>query len=141
MLEIVDRPYPHPYPPQQSDFTRIFWSALAEGRFLTTRGKLSGRLTFPPKPISPDDWNEPIEWVELSGRGRLYSYTTMHAVPTAFQAEAPYRVCVVDLEEGVRLATRLLGRGPAVLDQPVQLVAVRYADAMSFAAQVVDSGS
>lgn len=137
MLEIIVRDHLHPYPPRVSEFTKTFWEALAQGRFLTTRGTRSKRLTFPPKQISPHDWNEPIEWVELSGKGRLYSWTTMHAVPAAFQFEAPYRVCVVDLEEGIRVTTRLLGDGPAPLDYPVELVAIRYPNTPFFAARLV----
>jgi uncharacterized protein len=138
MLDIIVRDPLHPYPPRVSEFTKTFWDALAQGRFLTTRGTRSRRLTFPPKQISPHDWNEPIEWVELSGKGKLYSWTTMHAVPAAFQFEAPYRVCVVDLEEGVRVTTRLLGNDSAPLDQPVKLVAICYQNAYSFAARLVD---
>ena len=140
MLDVIIRDYLHPYPPRISEFTRTFWDALAQGRFLTTRGTRSKRLTFPPKQISPHDWNEPIEWVELSGKGSLYSWTTMYAVPAAFQFEAPYRVCVVDLEEGIRVTTRLLGNESAPLDQPVELVAICYPNAHLFAARLVGHG-
>ena len=68
-----------------SAFTKPFWDALAEGRLLTTRGRTSGRLTFPPKPFCPYDWGREVEWVELSGRGKLYSQTVIHAVPAAFR--------------------------------------------------------
>jgi uncharacterized protein len=137
MLEIINRDYAHPYPPRISLFTKTFWDALADGRFLTTRGVRSGRLTFPPKPISPHDWAEAIEWSELSGKGRLYSWTTLHAVPAAFQFEAPYRVCVADLDEGIRVTTRLLGDAPTTLDSPIELVVIRYTNSTSFAARQV----
>lgn len=135
MLDFVERDYPHPYPPRVTEFTATFWEGLAEGHFLTTMGERSGRYTFPPKPISPHDWDEPVRWVELSGRGTLYSYTTIHAAPSVFAHEVPYRACIVDLDEGLRIVTRLLGEEPTVLDQPVELVAVRYTDRVSFAAR------
>ena len=125
MLPVVARDYPHPYPPRITEFTKTFWDGLDAGQFFTTRGTRSGRYTFPPKPISPHDWNEPVEWVELSGKGRLYSYTTMHAVPTAFRFEAPYRVCIVDLDEGIRLVTRLLDTGSVPLDHAIELANAR----------------
>ena len=71
MLEIIVRDHLHPYPPRVSEFTKTFWDGLAQGRFLTTRGARSKRLTFPPKQLSPHDWNESVEWVELSGKGKL----------------------------------------------------------------------
>ena len=139
MLPFVDYGYDHPYPPRVTAFTHTFWEALKAGRFLTTQGRTTGRLTFPPKPLSPYDWNEPVDWTELSGRGRLYTYTTMHAVPAVFQFEAPYRVCVVDLNEGIRLATRLIG-DEAELDGPIQLVAVRYSNFVCYAARMAKVG-
>ena len=137
MLPVVTRDYPHPYPPRITEFTKTFWDGLAAGQFFTTRGTRSGRYTFPPKPISPHDWNEPVEWVELSGRGKLYSYTTMHATPTAFRFEAPYRVCIVDLDEDIRLVTRLLDMGSVPLDHAIELVAIRYTDRVSYAARLL----
>ena len=99
---------------------------------------MRGRGPFCPfTQLSPHDWNESVEWVELSGKGKLYSWTTMHAVPAVFQFEAPYRVCVVDLEEGIRVTTRLLGNGLAPLDRPIELVAIRYPNTPSFAARLV----
>ena len=135
MLEIIDYEFAHPYPPRITAFTKTFWDALKEGRFLTTQGQTSGRLTFPPKPLSPYDWREPVDWTELSGKGTLYTFTTMYAVPAVFQLEAPYRVCVVDLVEGIRLATRLIGN-EAKIDGPIELVVARYPNAVSYAARM-----
>jgi uncharacterized OB-fold protein len=141
MLAIVERDYSHPYPPRVSEFTKPFWDGLAGGRFMTTIGAQTRRYTFPPKPISPHDWNEGVQWVELSGKGTLYSYTTMHVVPAVFRSEAPYRICIVDLDEGLRIVTRLLDSGPVPLDQPVELVVVRYVDCVSYAARLVSASS
>jgi uncharacterized OB-fold protein len=135
MLDTISVDFPHPYPPRISEFSRTFWDALGEGRFLTTRSVSTGRLTFPPKPVSPDDWSTDMEWVELSGYGTLYSHTTIHASPTAFTSELPYSVCIVDLDEGLRLATRFIGDAPAEIGTRVQLVVVRYTDAVSYAAR------
>ncbi|WP_022879425.1 Zn-ribbon domain-containing OB-fold protein [Microbacterium sp. B19] len=135
MIDIVTVDTPHPYPPRISAFTRPFWDALAEGRLLTTRSVTTGALTFPPKPISPADWTTDVEWVELSGSGVLYSHTTIHAAPTAFVGDLPYRVAIVDLDEGLRVATRHIGEIAPVIGAPVDLVAVRHTDAVSFAAR------
>jgi uncharacterized OB-fold protein len=120
-----------PWPPRVSAFTKPFWDALAQGRLITTRGTTSKRLTFPPKPFCPYDWGREVEWVDLSGRGALYSQTIIHAVPAAFAREAPIRNGIVDLEEGLRIAARILGE-PA-LDSAVECVVLRYADGPLFA--------
>jgi len=69
--------------------------------------------------------------VELSGRGKLYAQTVIHATPAAFQAQAPIRNGIVDLEEGLRVAARILGE-PA-LDSAVECVILRYTDGPLFA--------
>jgi uncharacterized OB-fold protein len=120
-----------PWPPRVSAFTKPFWDALSEGRLLTTRGRSSGRLTFPPKPFCPYDWGREVEWAELSGRGKLYSQTVIHAVPAAFVGEAPIHNGIVDLDEGLRVAARILGE-PA-LDSSMECVVLRYTDGPLFA--------
>ncbi|PZW48589.1 hypothetical protein C8P66_1043 [Humitalea rosea] len=134
-IEVLSRPGRRPYPPRVTATTAPFWEGLLEGRFQTTRCDDCGRFSFPPKVICPHCWSRRILWHELSGNGRLYSSTTIHAAPASFRQEAPYRVAIVDLEEGVRLATRLLGGGPATLDSPVRLVALSYDDGPLFAAR------
>jgi uncharacterized OB-fold protein len=130
-LPFIDVPRTRPWPPRITAFTKPFWDALAEGRLVTTRGKTSGRLTFPPKAFCPYDWSREVEWVELSGRGKLYSQTVIHAVPAAFASEAPIRNGIVDLDEGLRVAARILGE-PA-LDGDVECVVLRYMDGPLFA--------
>jgi uncharacterized protein len=130
-LPFVDVPRTRPWPPRVTAFTKPFWDALAEGKLMTTRGKTSGRLTFPPKPICPYDWGREVEWVELSGRGRLYSQTVIHAAPAAFMSEAPIRNGIVDLDEGLRIAARILGEPK--LDAAMECVVLRYSDGPLFA--------
>jgi uncharacterized protein len=130
-LAFVDMSGARPWPPRVSAFTKPFWDALAEGRLITTKGKTSGRMTFPPKPFCPYDWGREVEWVDLSGRGTLYSQTVIHAAPAAFAREAPVHNGIVDLDEGLRVAARILGE-PA-LDAAMECVVLRYVDGPLFA--------
>jgi uncharacterized OB-fold protein len=136
-LPFIDVASARPWPPRMSGFTKPFWDALREGRLTTTRGRTSGRLTFPPKPFCPHTWEREIEWVELSGRGKLYAQTVIHAAPAAFIGEAPIRNGIVDLEEGVRIAARILGE--PVLDGNVECVVLRYTDGPLFAFRAAGS--
>ena len=126
-----------PWPPRVSQFTRTFWDALAERRFVTTRCRACSKASFPPKPFCPHCWSNEIEWTALSPGGIVYSSTVMHAVPTHFQHEAPYRVGIVDLDDGIRIATRLLGidSGFAV-GARVAIVVLAYDDGPLFAARI-----
>jgi uncharacterized OB-fold protein len=75
-------------------------------------------------------------WAELSGCGQLYSQTLIHAAPAIFRDEAPYRVGIVDLNEGLRIATRVLSEATPGLDVPVQIVVLLYTDGPLFAARL-----
>lgn len=135
MIETVMLDRPHPYPPRKTPFTTRFWDSLAEGRFITTQHGASGTPTFPPREFDPATWKRDVNWVELSGRGTLYSVTSVHAAPEVFKVFTPYQVAIVDLEEGLRLATGFLGPVETPLDTPVEIVALRYTDDMAFAAR------
>jgi uncharacterized protein len=96
------------YPPRVTEFTRPFWDALEEGVMRTTRCDECGHMTFPPKPLCPNCWTKRVSWVDLAGRGVLYTYTEVSAAPATFADEAPYVLGLVDLDEGVRCLSRVL---------------------------------
>jgi uncharacterized OB-fold protein len=123
------------FPPRMTEFTQRFWQGLSSGRFETTRCDDCGRLTFPPKPFCPHCWSKRISWVPVSGRGKLYSQTVVHAAPAVFQDEVPYRVGIVDLDEGVRIATRVLSEREPALDAMVEIVVLNYRDGPLFGAR------
>lgn len=123
------------FPPRVTEFTQRFWQGLASGRFETIRCDDCTRLTFPPKPFCPHCWSERVAWVALSGRGRLYSQTVVHAAPVVFQNEVPYRVGIVDLDEGLRIATRVLADGEPRLDAAMEIVVLGYRDGPLFVAR------
>jgi uncharacterized OB-fold protein len=77
-----------------------------------------------------------VNWRNLSGQGRLYSYTINHVAPRKLRDQAPYAVGIVDLDEGVRVFCRLLDE-PTMDDigSPVQMVAIIHADGPLFAAR------
>ena len=55
----------------------------------------------------------PVAWVEASGRGTVYSYTVIRQnFSRAFRELLPYVVALVDLEEGPRLMTNIVGSQP-----------------------------
>ncbi len=126
-----------PWPPRMSEFTRTFWNALADRQFITTRCQACSKATFPPKPFCPHCWSSEVQWGPLSPGGVVYSSTVMHAVPAHFQREAPYRVGIVDLDDGIRIATRLLGVDDGFgVGARVGIVLLAYEDGPLFAARI-----
>ena len=119
------------YPPRMSAFTQPFWEGLGKGEWQSTCCEACGKFTFPPKPVCPHCWSDKMLWKPLSSRGTLYSWTRIHSAPKVFVDEAPYAVCVVDLDIGLRIATRLVegaGGGDFKCGTPVELVVLRYQD-------------
>ena len=140
-LEILRRKGNRPMAPRESEFTRDFWSKLLSGEFTSTRCQVCKRLMFPPREHCPACWSKKMEWVALSGRGKLYARTTIHAAAEAFQKQVPYSVGIIDLEEGVRLvATIVDGEEKIQNDELVQLMVLAYEDGPLFAVRKALTG-
>jgi uncharacterized OB-fold protein len=136
-LELIPVARKRAYPPRVSKFTEHFWSGLAQGRWQTTCCEACGKFTFPPKPICPHCWSDKMQWKDLSARGTLYSWTRVHAAPRVFTEEAPYALCVVDLDIGLRIATRMIEREGIDFQcgTPMELVVLQYEDGPLFASR------
>jgi len=86
-----------------SDFVKH----LEEGRIMATKCKGCGELYFPPRADCANCLSSEMEWTELSGKGKLITYTTAFFAPVGFEDEAPYTLALAELDEGVRVFTRL----------------------------------
>jgi uncharacterized OB-fold protein len=97
--------------PAISDDTRFFWEGVERGELLIQRCAACGELRHPPRPMCPRCRS--LEWdtVRASGRGSLHSYVVPHH-PRLPAFPDPYVVALVDLEEGTRLVTNLIGVAP-----------------------------
>ena len=86
---------------------------LKDGRLMGSKCKNCGYQTFPPRADCPECLSGDFEFLEYSGQGTVYTYSTIAAAPTGFEADVPYTVAVVDLEEGGRLVAWLGDAIPA----------------------------
>lgn len=93
-------------------------AALAQGRLLLQRNAATGEILFPPRPLGA----AALDWVEASGRGTVYSLTSIARKPPL----AAHQVAIVDLEEGVRMMGALElpeGREAAIGDRVIAAIA------------------
>jgi uncharacterized protein len=114
------RRLPSPTPESQP-----FWDALARHELVIQRCGSCGRFFFPPSNRCQHCWSDDVAWQPVSGRGRLFSFTVFHRAYAAELADQlPYVVGVVDLDEGPRLITNVIGCDPADVrvDLPVEVV-------------------
>ena len=66
---------------------------------------------FPPRDICPDCGHEAKESFQFSGKGEIYSFTTVYDPPAGYEAQAPYTVGVIKLDEGPRVTAQLTDLG------------------------------
>jgi uncharacterized OB-fold protein len=95
--------------PTIKPWTKPFWDGAKNRELLLQRGVKSGKYIMYPKKYSPYDYTEEIEWVKASGKGKIYTYTIVrNNPPEVFKEDLPYVIAFVDLEEGVRMCTRII---------------------------------
>ncbi|MER6160476.1 OB-fold domain-containing protein [Streptomyces sp. NPDC001868] len=111
--------------PEPTPETQPFWDAAARGELRIQRCVTTGKFFFYPRPCSPYVFDGEVEWVTVSGDATLYSYNINHRPAPGFQDDAPYAIAVVELAEGPRMMTNIVGieNTPEnlVLDMPLKV--------------------
>lgn len=105
--------FPNPMIPLIDEDSQPFFEGCRRGELRVQRCAETGRLIFPPRPMSPWAPHTPPTWTTVSGRGRIWSFAVPHApLLPPFHERAPYVVVAVALEEDptVRLIGNLLAR-------------------------------
>jgi len=82
---------------------------------------------FPPRDVCPECGGEAKTLYQFSGKGEVYSYTTIYEPPAGYEENAPYTVALVKLEEGPIVTAQLtdLGDEPVQIGAPVEMVTRR----------------
>jgi len=121
-----NKPLPHP-----GEWDEPFWANARRGVLSVQRCRSCGRLQFYPRPVCVNCFARTLEWHPVSGRGRVLSFTFVHApVHPAFKPEVPIILAEIELAEGVRMLSRIVNCEPAdlALDKPVIVVFLETAD-------------
>ncbi|MDI6708327.1 MAG: Zn-ribbon domain-containing OB-fold protein [Candidatus Thermoplasmatota archaeon] len=92
-------------------FTKVseFVEHLKNGKLKATKCKRCSSVYFPPKADCFKCMSTEMEWIELSGKCTLLTYTTVHVAPAGFENFVPYTIAVAELEEGGKLLAWLEG--------------------------------
>ena len=102
--------YSKPLPiPANTELTRPFWEATRDHKLVMPRCKTCSDLFFYPREVCPNCLSSDLEWVAVSGRGRVYSYTVVHqAANPAFREDTPHVYAIVQLDEGPKMVSNLV---------------------------------
>lgn len=101
--------------PEQQYFT-----FLREGVWKIQWCGACSQAIFYPRVHCPSCGSQGLTWIEPSGRGTVYSYTT---IDRTAQAGGSYNVCLIDLNEGPRVMSSVTVRAPEELKIGMQVIA------------------
>jgi uncharacterized protein len=87
--------------PETNPETKPFFDGAAAGKLMLPRCKDTGKFFWYPRGISPFTLG-PVEWVEASGKGKIYTVSVMT------RANPAYAIGYVTLAEGPRVLTNFV---------------------------------
>jgi uncharacterized protein len=101
----MNRPIPTP-----DERSAPFFAAAKKGQLLIKKCAGCASYLAPQREMCYVCGGESLEWAPASGKGTIYSFVFMHQLlHGAFKDEIPYNVITVELEEGPRITSNLVG--------------------------------
>ncbi len=113
---------PLPVPTAES---KPYWEACKRHELRIQRCKHCSRYRHYPQPMCPYCYSFEFEWAKVSGKGKIYTYVVTHqAFHSGFAEEVPYATVTIELDEGVRMVSRMVDTKPEELEigMPVEVV-------------------
>ena len=101
------RPLPQPTPE-----TQPLWDGAKRHELWIQQCQACHQHYFYPRPYCPHCLSDNTRWVRASGRGTLHTFSINHRPAPGFEGMAPYIIAVVELAEGPRMMTNLVGIDP-----------------------------
>lgn len=118
--------------PRVQKWSRPFWDNCRLGTLTMQKCRDCGNLIFVPKKVCPVCLAEDYEWVNVSGKGKVYAFSCPEkiATPPEFVNDEPFIVAIIDLEEGVRMCSNIVQCAPdqVHIDMQVEVVFERLDD-------------
>ena len=106
----------------QGPFTiEQFYKYLQQQKLMAGRCLECGKLHLPPRLVCDNCYSEHFEWVNVSGKGKLLTYTIISIAPQQFQALTPYVVGIMELDSGLKIPGMINGVKPEELKIGIEL--------------------
>lgn len=124
--EAIRKPLPRP----DADSAAL-WEGLRQGKLLLQHCLECANVQYYQQGMCRRCGGERLEHRAASGRGKVHSFSVVHRAPgPAFRRDVPYCVLLVELEEGPRMISSLIGADPAsvTFDMAVELVCEAVSD-------------
>lgn len=107
--------------PQPTPVTAPFWEGTRAGELRLQRCEACGEHVFYPRIRCPHCGSDRLEWHKVSGRGSLYSYVISHIAAPGWSGDVPYVIAIVELAEGPRMMSNLVGVDPTPESLPLDM--------------------
>ncbi len=92
--------------------TEPFWEAAAEGRFVLPRCNSCEHVIWYPRLFCPECGSTDVSYVDAAGTGTVYSFTVVEKGQGRWRDHSPYVLAYVELDEGPRMMTNIVGVDP-----------------------------
>lgn len=103
---MADYQFPLPVP---TVLTQPYWEAAKEHKLVVQRCRASDHMFTYAREHCPYCWSSDLEWFEVSGRGKVYTYTIIRQpADPVFNERVPYAYVIIQLDEGPRLPGNLI---------------------------------
>ena len=124
--------YTKPIPVPQPESDRYWEGTRREELWLRTCLDCD-QAYFYPRDICPKCHSRNTDWIRSSGKGTIYTFSIAHRAPhPGFVGDVPYIAAIVELEEGPRIPTNIVGVDPEPenldIGMPVQVVFEKITD-------------
>ena len=99
--------------PEVQPWSVKFWEGTKQGKLLIQTCKDCNSRIFYPRKYCPECWSGNLDWMESAGKGEIFTFSTAYSmVEPKFMDELPYTLAYVDLDEGIRMMTRIVDCDP-----------------------------
>jgi uncharacterized protein len=113
--------------PETQPWSEKFWEGTKQGKLLIQFCKDCKSYIFYPRKFCPECWSGNLDWKQASGKAKIYTFSTAYSmVEPKFMDELPYTIAYVDLEEGVRMMTRIVDCKPEDLSFDMDVEVLFY---------------
>lgn len=93
--------------------TAPFWDAAKDGRLVLPRCDVCATVIWYPRQFCPECGGHDVSWFDATGTGTVYSFSVVRKGQGPFRDAAPYVLAYVELDEGPRMMTNVVGCDPA----------------------------
>lgn len=105
--EPIAKPMPRP---ESRRLTAPYWEAAKRHKLVCQRCTQCSNWIFYPREQCPACFSTDLEWAPLTGGGRVFAFTIVNQpAHAAFEPDVPYAYAIVQLDEGLRIPTNIVG--------------------------------